>query len=645
MISLNNISIAFSGKDLFKNISFQINKNDKIGLVGKNGAGKSTILKIIIGEITDFSGSVSLPKDLTIGYLPQVLTYSDKKNVFDEAFSAFDHYKILEKKLLKLNNELTNRTDYESKSYNNLINEITRISDILSLHNENNFIAETERILLGLGFERSDFKRPTTEFSGGWRMRIEIAKILLENPDVLLLDEPTNHLDIESIQWLEIFLKNFQGAVLLISHDKRFLDNVTNRTIEISLGKIYDYKVPYSKFKQLSAERREQQLSAYENLQNKIKQAERFIEKFRAKATKASQVQSRIKMLEKIDKIEVEQQDNATINFRFPKAPRSGDIIVETQNLTKKFGELTVFENIDFTIERGEKIALVGKNGEGKTTFVRIINNELDYDGKLKIGHNVSIGYYAQNQDKTLDPNKTVFETLDDIAVGDVRTQLRKILGAFLFRDDDVDKKVAVLSGGERARLALAKLILQPYSLLILDEPTNHLDINAKEILKQALLLYDGTVILVSHDRDFLDGLAETVYEFKNKKIKQYKGDINYFLEKKQIEFIDQLNLQQPDLQKNTADNKEQKQTKNEYQQRKEKKRLISKIQRQIEKTENEIENLETEIAEIEKKLSAPTNDFDSDFFNNYEKIKKDLSDKMQEWEDLQEQLENAENE
>ena len=640
MIALNDISISFSGKDLFKNISFQINKNDKIGLVGKNGAGKSTLLKIIVGEIRDFSGNVSLPKDLTIGYLPQIISYSDKKTVFDETFSAFDEFKILQKKLNKLNDELSYRTDYQSDSYAKLLDEITKLSDILSLHNENNFIADTERVLLGLGFDRNDFQRPTSEFSGGWRMRIEIAKILLKNPNVLLLDEPTNHLDIESIQWLEIFLKNFQGAVLLISHDRRFLDNVTNRTIEISLGKIYDYKVAYSKFKELSKERRQQQISAYENQQNKIKQAERFIERFRSKATKASQVQSRIKMLEKIDKIEVEAQDNAEINFRFPKAPRAGDIVVETQNLTKKFGNHTVFQNVDFTVLRGEKIALVGKNGEGKTTFVRIIINELDYEGKLKIGHNVSIGYYAQNQDKTLDPNKTVFETLDDIAVGDVRTQLRKILGAFLFRDDDVDKKVSVLSGGERARLALAKLILQPYSLLILDEPTNHLDLTAKDILKNALLLYDGTVILVSHDRDFLHGLADTIYEFKDKKIKQYKGDINYFLEKKQIEDVDNLNVKSAENQDNTKNEDKNKEAKNDYLERKEKKRQLAKIQRSIEKIETEIEELEIQIKEIEQQLAMPQKEFDSDFFEKYENLKTNLSLKMQEWENLQEKLE-----
>jgi ATP-binding cassette subfamily F protein 3 len=641
MIALNNISVSFSGKDLFDNISFQINPQDKIGLTGKNGAGKSTLLKIIIGEMSQYSGNVSMPKDIKIGYLPQHLHYSNKRSVFDEAFTAFDEYKKLSKQLEHLNNQLIKRTDYQSKSYHELIDKITELSDILSFHNENSFIADTERILKGLGFDAEDFSRPTSEFSGGWRMRIEIAKILLKNPDVLLLDEPTNHLDIESIQWLEDFLKNFKGAIVLISHDRRFLDNVTNRTIEISLGKIYDYPVPYSKYKQLSKERKEQQLAAFNNQQNKIKQTEKFIEKFRSKATKASQVQSRIKMLEKIDKINLEPEDNAKINFRFPSAPRAGDIVVETRNLTKKFDEKIILENIDFTLERGEKIAFVGKNGEGKTTFVRIINQELDFEGHLKIGHNVSVGYYAQNQDQTLDKQKTVFDTLNDIAVGDIRTQLRKILGAFLFRDSDIDKKVAVLSGGERARLALAKLILQPYSLLILDEPTNHLDIAAKDILKQALSEYNGTLIVVSHDRDFLNGLTDTIYEFSNKKIKQFKGGIDYFLEKKKLDFVDQLNLNTEKKQKKSE--QKNKNSKNDYLKRKEIKRNLDKINKQINSTEKDIEIIEKEINSIEQKLAKPDN-LDKELFEKYENLKEQLADKMEIWENLQEQAEKLNN-
>jgi len=636
MIALNNITVSFSGKDLFSNVSFQISNDDKIGLVGKNGTGKSTLLKIIIGELKDYSGVVSLPKDFTIGYLPQYLIYTEGKTVFEDAFSAFDDYKIKLKELEKLNIEMAERTDFESDDYHKLIDKISDLSYRLSFHNENEFIAQTERVLRGLGFSDTDFKRQTKEFSGGWRMRIEIAKILLRNPDVLLLDEPTNHLDINSIQWLESFLSSFKGAVVLISHDKRFLDNVTNRTLEISLGNVYDYKVPYSKYKELSQERRDQQLAAYENQQNIIRQTENFIERFRAKSTKAVQVQSRIKMLDKMERIEIEPEDNATINFIFPPSPRAGDIVVEASELSKNYGDFNVLNNVDFTLERGEKIAFVGKNGEGKTTFARVILKELDYIGNLKIGHNVSIGYYAQNQDETLDKQKTVFETLDDIAVGDIRTQLRKILGSFLFRDDDIDKKVSVLSGGERARLALAKLILQPYSLLVLDEPTNHLDMPAKDILKQALLKYDGTLILVSHDRDFLDGLVGTVYEFTDKSIKQYKGDINYFLEKKQIEYIDDISLKNEESEKNEKKNSEQK---DDYLKRKEQKKIISKIERQISSVEQDIENIENRIAEIERIFSSGKSEGEQELYDEYDSKKRELDKKMKEWENLQLEL------
>ncbi len=637
MISLNDITVTFSGKDLFTNVSFQINKENKIGLVGKNGTGKSTLLKIIIGELTEYSGNVSIPKDTTIGYLPQYLAYYDGKTVFDEAFTAFNEYKKQSEKLEALNTELANRTDYESNSYHKLIDKISELSYRLSFNNENQFIAQTEKILKGLGFTEADFKRSTSEFSGGWRMRIEIAKILLRNSDVLLLDEPTNHLDINSIQWLESFLRSFKGAVVIISHDRRFLDNVTNRTIEILNGGIFDYPVNYTQYKILSKERLEQQIAAFENQQSKIKETEKFIERFRAKATKSTQVQSRIKMLEKMDKIEIDPQDNTSINFTFPPAPRAGDVVIRAEELSKNYDELNVINKIDFTIERGEKIAFVGKNGEGKTTFARIIVNELDYDGFLKIGHNVSIGYYAQNQDETLDKNKTVFDTLENIAVGEIRTQLRKILGSFLFRNDDIDKKVAVLSGGERARLALAKLILQPRSLLVLDEPTNHLDMPAKDILKQALLKYDGTLIVISHDRDFLEGLVDTVYEFTGKKIKQYKGDINYFLEKKKIEYIDDLSIK--------AKNQSKKETnisdsKNDYLQRKEQKKKLEKIKRKIAEVEVEIEQTETRIAEIENIFANPDNSDTSAIYEEYEEKKIFLENKMKEWEDLNAELE-----
>lgn len=633
MISVNDVSISFSGKDLFKNVSFQIDKSNKVGLVGKNGSGKTTLLRLIMNELSFDSGKISLPKDIKIGYLPQHITFSDSKTVIDEILSAFDEFKQLKKELEKANIELADRTDFNSDSYKKLIDYITELSYKISFQNENTILAESEQILKGLGFKQTDFTRATSEFSGGWRMRIEIAKLLLQKPDIFLLDEPTNHLDIESIQWLEDFLLNFKGAIVLISHDRRFLDKVTSRTLEISLGRIYDYNVPYSKYKFLRDERREQEIAAYENQQNKIKQTERFIERFRAKNTKATQVQSRIKMLEKMDMIEVDPEDKSSINFRFPPAPRAGDIVVKTDELTKKYGNHIVIKDIDFTLERGEKIAFVGKNGEGKTTFARIINKETDYEGILKIGHNVSIGYFAQNQEQTLDENLTVFDTLEHVAVGDIRKQLRNILGSFLFSNDDVEKKVSVLSGGEKARLALAKLILQPYSLLILDEPTNHLDIPAKEILKNALLQYDGTLLIVSHDRDFLEGLVDTVYEFRDTKIKQYKGDINYFLEKKKIEYIDQLNIekkQKESIEKEITANKE------DYLQRKEKKRQLDKIKRQIEKAEKEIEEFELRIEEFENELTNPSGNQSADFFDNYEETKNDLEHKLTEWEELQ---------
>ena len=638
MISLTNISIAFGGRDLLREVSFQINPKDKIGLVGRNGSGKSTLLKLIVGEIKDFSGNVSVPKGLTIGYLPQYIEYSDTRTVFQEAFTAFDQYRILSKQLDELNNQLADRVDFESSDYQRLLDKISELSDKLSLHNESTFVAKTEKILKGLGFVQEDFDKPTSIFSGGWRIRVEIAKILLKEPDVLLLDEPTNHLDIESIQWLEDFLKTFNGAIVIISHDKLFLDNITNRTIEISLANIYDYPVYYSKFKELRKIRREQQQAAFENQQQKIKSTEKFIERFRAKATKASQVQSRIKMLDKLEEIEFEEEDNSTLNFVFPPAPRSGDIVVNAEALSKSYGDKLVLDEIDITIERGEKIAFVGKNGEGKTTLVRVLNNETDYSGKLKIGHNVKIGYFAQNQEQNLDMQNTVLETLDRIAVGEVRTQLRKILGAFLFRDEDVDKKVAILSGGEKARLALATLILQPYNLLILDEPTNHLDISAKEILKQALQKYDGTLILVSHDRYFLDGLVDTVYEFKNHKIKQYKGGISYFLEKKRIKNLEELTKNQQ-VKTKTEQNKI-KDSKQNYLKRKERKRQLERFEKVIAQIEDKIQELENEILEMEEKMSKPENLVDSNIFENYEKTKQLLESAIEEWETTSEQYE-----
>lgn len=636
MISLNNITVNFSGKDLLSNISFQINNNNKIGLVGKNGTGKSTLLKIITGEMKNFSGTVSSPKEIVLGYLPQHLIFNEGKSVFEEAFTAFDSYKEQAEHLEKLNEQLSERTDYESKEFKKLVDQISDLSYKLSFQNESQFLSDTEKVLKGLGFLQEDFNRQADEFSGGWRMRIEIAKILLSQPDILLLDEPTNHLDINSIQWVENFLLTFKGALLVISHDRRFLDNITTRTIEISMGQIYDYNASYSKYKAMSTERREQQISAYKNQQNIIRQTERFIERFRAKSTKATQVQSRIKMLEKMEKIEIDTIDTSNIKFFFPPAPRAADIVVETIDLGKNFGTVNVLNNVNFVLERGEKVAFVGKNGQGKTTLARIINQELEFTGKLKLCQNIAIGYYAQNQDETLDKQKTVFETLDDIAVGEIRTQLKKILGSFLFRNDDIDKKVAILSGGERARLALAKLILQPYNLLILDEPTNHLDIPAKDILKKALQKYNGTLIIASHDRDFLDGLVETVYEFTDKNIKQYRGDINYFLEKKKIAFIDEISVNTEKLQKRkkTKDN-----TKNEYLKRKEQKRIINNIEKQIAKIENDIENMESRITKIEENFSNPKNKEINEQYEEYEELKKEHTLKMEEWENQHKKL------
>ena len=506
MISINNVTVTFSGTELFQDISFVINPKDRIGLTGKNGAGKSTLLKVITGEQPVEKGSVTIPQNVTLGYLPQHMELPSGLSVIEETMTCFEDTNFLQDKVDKLTLEITNRIDYESESYLNLVNTLSEYQERLELFSDTQNQAKAEVVLKGLGFKQSDFQRMTSEFSGGWKMRIILAKVILKQPDVFLLDEPTNHLDIESIQWLEDFLKNYSGAVVLISHDRSFLDNVTKRTVEISLGKIYDYNAPYTKYLELRQERRKQQIAAYENQQKVIKDTKDFIERFRYKPTKSNQVQSRIKMLEKMEKLEVDLEDNSSIHFKFPPAPRSGQIVVKAQNFSKAFGEKVILENVDFELQRGEKVAFVGRNGEGKTTFSRCIIGQLPFEGELKLGHNVSIGYYAQNQDELLDMNKTVFETLDEIATGDYRTKVRDILGAFLFSGEDIDKKVKVLSGGERARLEMAKLLFQPYSLLVLDEPTNHLDIRSKDVLKKALAMYDGTLILVSHDRDFLHG-------------------------------------------------------------------------------------------------------------------------------------------
>ena len=637
-MSIDQLTIEFGGKPLFDKISFLINEKDKIALVGRNGAGKTTLLRLIAGEMAATSGNISKPKEFTIGYLPQHQKVTDTQSVFDETFSVFKHIFELEKNIEKLTSELASRTDYESADYHNIIEKLDFENERLRMLGKENIEAETEKTLFGLGFLRSDFERDTSEFSGGWRMRIELAKILLQAPDLLLLDEPTNHLDIESILWLENFLANSQSAVMLVSHDKTFLDNATNRTIEISLGKIYDYKVNYSKYLTLRAERREQQLRAYENQQKMIADTEEFIERFRYKNTKAVQVQSRIKQLAKIERIEVEEIDNSHLNIKFPPAVNSGVLPIDIEGLTKCYGENVILQNISLQIKRGEKIAFVGKNGEGKTTLIKCIMNQVDFAGKLTLGHNVKIGYFAQNQASLLDEQKTVFQTIDDIAVGDIRTKIRNILGAFLFGGDDIDKKVAVLSGGERSRLAMIKLLLEPVNLLILDEPTNHFDISSKNILKKALQSYNGTAVIVSHDREFLDGLATKVYEFSNKKITEHFGGINDFLQKKKLSEQGRGVLNTPKLNKGVCNTPLQhhpnapiSENKLNYEEQKELQKQQRKKDKQIAEIENEIHQLEQEIAEMEKSFAEGISN--EEIAVKYHKTKHLLEQKMYEWE------------
>jgi len=647
MISINQLTVDFGKFELFKQISFLIENGDRIGLVGKNGAGKSTLLKIIAQVDKPTSGDISYFTDTTIGYLPQQMVYPTGKTVFEEAYTAFEEVIKANKRLEFLNIEISERTDYESDAYHKLIEEISHLTDRINILGGHSIQADIEQTLTGLGFERSDFTRGTQEFSGGWRMRIELAKLILRKPSILLLDEPTNHLDIESIQWLEDFLSNYPGAVVLVSHDKAFLDNVTNRTIEISMGKIYDYKFSYSEYVVQREERLQQQQAAYDNQQKMIQDTEKFIERFRYKATKAVQVQSRIKHLDKIERVEVDETDKSTIQFRFPPAPRSGTIVSESAGATKRYGEKIILENIEYVIERGEKIAFVGRNGEGKTTLVKMILNEIEYEGTLKLGHNVSIGYYAQNQDELLDENKTVFDTLDEIAVGPIRTKIRDILGSFLFSGETIDKKVKVLSGGERARLALAKLLLQPYSLLLLDEPTNHLDMRSKDILKQALMSYDGTIIMVSHDRDFLNGLSNKLFEFKNRKIKPFLGGIYEFLKVKKIENLKELERKNP---KNEIGTKEVKvsASKNQFLDKKEYDKKLRKLKNQISDTENKISETEVKIASIEKLLNegaTHTTLFEQKPILEIYKFYQDMLDQwMNTWEQHHQELEIFEN-
>lgn len=644
MISVDQLVVSFGGFDLFKGVSFLVAPKDRIGLTGKNGAGKSTLLKILAGKQLPSEGTVSSPKDTRVGYLPQHMVVDNTKTVFDETKTAFDEILSLKAEIDHLNHEIATREDYESDSYMQLINRVTDLNDRYLMVGGTNMEGEIEQTLKGLGFERKDFTRQTSEFSGGWRMRIELAKILLRKPDVFLLDEPTNHLDIESIQWLEDFLANYNGAVVLVSHDRAFLDNVTNRTIEISLGKIYDYKANYTRYLELRKEHRETQLAAYRNQQKLIEETEQFIERFRYKATKAVQVQSRTKMLEKLDRIEVDDEDNSRLNIKFPPAIRSGTIVAECKHLSKSYGDLEVLNDIDLIIERGEKVAFVGKNGEGKTTLARVILGELEHTGELKIGHNVKVGYFAQNQAQKLDENLTVLETIDQIAVGDIRTRIRDILGAFMFSGEDVDKKVKVLSGGERMRLAMIKLMLEPVNFLVLDEPTNHLDIRSKEMLKNALADYDGTVLVVSHDREFLDGLVNCVYEFKHKKVKQHLGGIYDFLQKKKLESLKELEQKTKPGANNAAktvvaapaadDNKLS------YEERKEINKQISRLEKSVEQSENDIARIEDEIATMDQQMANPEMLNDASIFEKYDQLKQELEKVMEQWTEYTEEYE-----
>ena len=637
MFAAENLTVDFTGTPLFEDVSFLINPKEKIALVGKNGAGKSTLLKIFAGLQQPSHGRVVIPKNATIGYLPQHLLVKDEKTVLEDVKSAFSKLLDTQAILDKLNNELASRTDYDSQEYNDIIEAVAMYNERLSIMGAHNMMGEIEKTLLGLGFLRTDFDRNTSEFSGGWRMRIELAKILLSHPDILLLDEPTNHLDIESIQWLEQFLASSSSALLLVSHDKAFLDAVTSRTIEISLGRIYDYKANYSKYLELRAEQREQQLRAFENQQKMIADTEDFIERFRYKATKAVQVQSRIKQLEKLQRIEVDEEDNSALRLKFPPAPHSGVLPVDIEALTKKYDSLLVLDNIDMQISRGEKVAFVGKNGEGKSTLVKCIMNEVEYSGKLKLGHGVKIGYFAQNQASLLDENLTVFETVDYAAVGDIRTKIRDILGAFMFGGAASDKKVKVLSGGERSRLAMIKLLLEPANLLILDEPTNHLDMRSKDVLKEAIRAFDGTVILVSHDRDFLDGLVNKVYEFANHKVKLHLGGIKEFLEEKKIDNLKEIERRAVTTECKSPDNTPS-ENKLAYEARKELSKKIKKIERSIADTEKEIEQLENLLADIEAKF-AEGNSSES-LVKEYNSKKHLLDQKMYEWEIQNEEIE-----
>ena len=647
MISIENLSVEFGVKPLFTDVSYVINHHDRIALVGKNGAGKSTMLKIIAGLQQPTRGRVSKPKELTIGYLPQVMVLSDTLTVRQETEKAFSDTITLEQHLDSLNQQLADRTDYESDEYQELIEEMTNLNEQLTMINSNNRDAEIEKTLLGLGFERKDFDRPTSEFSGGWRMRIELAKILLQRPDLLLLDEPTNHLDIESIQWLEKFLATNSATVLLISHDRAFLDNVTNRTIEITCGTIHDYNVNYSKYVVLHAERIEQQRRAYENQQKMIEETRDFIERFRYKATKAIQVQSRIKQLEKIVPIEIDEVDNSRLNLKFPPAPRSGDFPVICNGVEKSYGDHLIFKDVEFMIRRGEKVAFVGRNGEGKSTLVKCIMDQIPFNGELKIGHGVKIGYFAQNQAQLLDENLTVFDTIDRVAVGDIRTRIKDILGAFMFGGENIEKKVKVLSGGERSRLAMIRLLLEPVNLLILDEPTNHLDISGKQVLKDAIKAFDGTAIIVSHDRDFLDGLVSKVYEFGNQRVREHLCGIYEYLEKKNLDSLQELEKKDKTADKasdkTAAEQPAKPQTSDtlSFEEQKDLKRKRSQLEKTVKATEKQISDLEQEISELETKMTTPEGSSDQNLYIRHGQLRQELEAATEKWMEASEELEN----
>lgn len=656
MISINNLTLSFGGFDLLKEINFHISDNDRIGLVGKNGAGKSTLLKLILGINTPTHGSVMVPPGVNIGYLPQIMEHAKGKTVLNETLTAFDSLFKMHERLEVIGRELGERRDYESKSYHNLMVEMNEINDRITIMEDEPVESKAVKVLKGLGFKENELERQTSTFSQGWNMRIELAKILLKAPDLLLLDEPTNHLDIESIEWFEDYLKGFKGAVVVISHDRKFLDNVTKRTVEIMLGKIYDYKVPYTKYKELRRERMEQQRAAYENQQRMIEKTEDFIERFRYKATKSNQVQSRIKQLEKLDIIEVDLEDKAALNIKFPPAPRSGNVVFECKDATIGYGSKVILNNVDITIERGEKVAFVGRNGEGKSTLMKIITGELfPISGLAKLGYNVDMGYFAQNQEDVLDKQDTVFGTLDRIAVGDIRTKLRDILGAFLFKGEDIEKKVAVLSGGERARLAMAKLMLRPHNLLALDEPTNHMDLLSKDLLKQALQAYDGTIIIVSHDRDFLDGLVSKVYEFKDGRVKEHLGGINDFLMRKRLENLHEIERkevkpavqEQPDKKDQPLGHSSNRPSKREIpiltaRQQRELDKEIRTAKNRVKKIEEEIDAFEGKKKAIEEELAlGGTPQKMEELYTQYEEVGKKLEETMELWSTEQEKLDN----